>query len=429
MLKKISFAVFINIVSYTLSYAQISKLFEANSLMIESIMEDNFSPPVASRIQLYSLVAAREACAHLSSPSNSFQNRFKALKPFSYQGKRPVLKIETANAAALALVLTTRNYIYSDEKINEWINELRTSYKDSTEWNIVFNYATHISQWIIQWSQGDNYSYTRTLKRYELSDSLGAWRPTPPEYVNGLEPNWMFMRKVVFDSIEYINAGPLDAYSEEKTSSFFQNALAVYTSSKILTENQIYIAEYWDDNPLTTISKGHAMYTIKKPTPGGHWLKIAAQLCREKNIDVHHTSEVLALTSIAIYEGFIHCWNTKYQTNSIRPETYIQRTIDPTWKPRIETPPFPEYTSGHSVISAAAATVLTHYLGENCSFTDSSQLVLNLGIRKFSSLQAAAEEASISRFYGGIHYMPSLVQGMKQGQKLGQEILYRLGIK
>lgn len=135
------------------------------------------------------------------------------------------------------------------------------------------------------------------------------------------------------------------------------------------------------------------------------------------------TAEAYALVSIGLFDGFISCWDEKYRRNLIRPETYINQNIDPNWEPTLQTPPFPEHSSGHSVISAASSVILTKLFGDNFAFADSTEVPYNLPVRSFKSFNEAANEASISRYYGGIHYMNALTYGLAQGTKVGEHVL------
>ncbi len=168
--------------------------------------------------------------------------------------------------------------------------------------------------------------------------------------------------------------------------------------------------------------KGHIMYAEKKITPGGHWMGIAGIAAKTKGLDWKATAETFAITSLALYEGFLSCWDEKYRSVLIRPETYINEYIDKDWLPLLQTPPFPEYTSGHSVVSSAASVVLTQLLGDDLHFVDSTEVVFGLPIREFNSFDEAAQEAAISRFYGGIHYMPAIENGVWQGEQVGRLI-------
>lgn len=125
-------------------------------------------------------------------------------------------------------------------------------------------------------------------------------------------------------------------------------------------------------------------------------------------------------------DAFISCWDEKYRSNLIRPETLINQHIDESWSPLLQTPPFPEYTSGHSVVSGAASEVLTNIFGENFSFDDSTEIPYGLPARSFSSFRNAAKEAAISRVYGGIHYNSAVVEGLTQGKKIGDLVIEKL---
>ena len=186
------------------------------------------------------------------------------------------------------------------------------------------------------------------------------------------------------------------------------------------------MARFWDDNALVTKHKGHAMFADKKMTPGGHWINIAAMMCVQKDLDLVKTTETLALTSLAIYDSFLSCWEAKYATQRVRPQTVIQNTVDEKWVSFLQTPPFPEYTSGHSTISAAAAEILTANIGDNVAYEDTTEVRFGLFKRKFKSFRQAAQESSISRVYGGIHFSDATTAGSLQGQKIGKYLLKKI---
>ena len=129
---------------------------------------------------------------------------------------------------------------------------------------------------------------------------------------------------------------------------------------------------------------------------------------------------------MGLMDAFICCWDEKFRSNRIRPETAIRNYIDPHWEPFLQTPPFPEYLSGHSTISAASATILTYYFGENFQYTDSVEVKYGLAPRSFTSFWQAAKEAAISRFYGGIHFMDAIDNGIIQGKKAGENVLKKI---
>lgn len=400
---------------------------DANITLVHSIMEDNFSPPVASRIHLYANAAAYEiySLKNKKIKSLSIISHLPPITP-------PIKKIDYDIAACASLVFTGMNYIYTEDKMNlflektkkEWLKTHSTSTIESS-----VQYGRDVSKFIIEWSKGDNYGYTRTLQRYVLNDSLGAWQPTPAEYKDGLEPNWPLMRQVILPKDSFFQFNSYLAYSEDKNSMYYKNMDTIHKKAKTLTSLEREIAFYWDDNPMTTINKGHTMYVEKKPTPIGHWLKITAQASKFKKMTNEQTSRLFTMVSIAAYDAFINCWYVKYQLNTIRPETYIQRNIDPEFKPIIETPPFPEYPSGHSTVSSSVSVILDKMCPIQNSFTDSSQIMLGMKARSFKSFVNAAREASISRFYGGIHILPALREGERLGAVIGNTTLNKFGIK
>lgn len=155
------------------------------------------------------------------------------------------------------------------------------------------------------------------------------------------------------------------------------------------------------------------------PTPPGHWISIALQIFERDNIGLEKSVDVLARLGIAMADAFIGCWHTKYQYDLLRPVTYIRRTIDAKWESLMTTPPFPEYPSGHSAQSGAAATVLTKLFGENFAFEDATHQKDGLAPRAFPSFWAAASEAGISRLYGGIHFRAAIERGLEQGRCIG----------
>jgi hypothetical protein len=138
------------------------------------------------------------------------------------------------------------------------------------------------------------------------------------------------------------------------------------------------------------------------------------------------SAEAYARTAIALADGFISSWDEKYRSSVVRPETVINAHLDEGWTPLLQTPPFPEYTSGHSVISTAAAAVLTDQFGGGFAFTDSTELEYGLPARTFSSFEQAAAEAAMSRLYAGIHYRMAIEEGVIEGRKVGDLVVQRV---
>jgi hypothetical protein len=157
-------------------------------------------------------------------------------------------------------------------------------------------------------------------------------------------------------------------------------------------------------------------------------MHIATQAMEDLDANLATKEAIITVVSIALNDAFISCWDQKYKSNLTRPETFINTYIDPDWNPVLQTPAFPEHTSGHSVASAAAATVLTELVSSHYSFIDSTEVPYGLPRRSYDSFMQAAEEAAISRLYGGIHYRPAIVKGLRQGKAVGRYILENIKI-
>lgn len=401
-------------------------LYRCNEKLVEIIMEDLFTPPVASRVQVYPNIAAFEVLCYKDKNLRSLAGQLTGLTRIS----APTNNVDLSLSAMVAFNTVARRMIYSEYMIDAFqakeIDAWMILNNDTTVRNNSIEYGRKAADEIITWLRKDNYDYTRTLSRYVVVDSAGAWQPTMPDYANAVEPNWPLMRSLVFDSSTMIRAAPPLPYSEKNTSAFYKSAMQVYNQSKKTTATHKLIASYWDCNPNITKSAGHFTYFVHKISPGGHWTRIAGQAVKNRGIDESLSARVYTLVTLALYEGFLSCWTDKYRINMVRPETYINKLIGPKWRPFIETPPFPEYPSGHSVISSSSATILTALIKQPYSFTDSSEMYIDLPARKFQSFRQASEEASISRFYGGIHFMEALNNGLDQGRKIGEYILQKL---
>jgi hypothetical protein len=244
--------------------------------------------------------------------------------------------------------------------------------------------------------------------------------------MDAVEPNWGRLRPFVMDSAGQFKPLPPFPFDTARNSAFFQQAKEVYDTRQTLTQEQREITAFWDCNPYVMHVQGHAMFATKKITPGGHWMSIVMIAARESGADVMKSAEAYARTSIVLADGFISSWDEKFRSNVIRPETVINAYIDEQWEPMLQTPPFPEYTSGHSVISTAAAVVLSEEFGTTFRFRDTSEVAYGLPVRTFGSFEQAAAEAAISRLYGGIHYRRSIEQGVIQGRNVGGLVLQRL---
>jgi hypothetical protein len=402
-------------------------LHRAQRAITGVIVHDIFSPPVSSRIYLYSSLAAYEA-----STVDNKMNSFHRLRNDFQPPDRSLHKknINRDFSAVYALLLTASKFVFSDSMLLDSMTVITKAFKHikPDEYAASVAWATAVSSSVVRWSQSDQYAETRKMRRYSLIKNGSAWIPTPPGYFQAVEPHWGKIRTVALDSLHHFRPRQAIPFSTDKASAFFQQANEVYTTVKQLTRQDSVVALFWDCNPFHLTVQGHVNFATKKLSPGGHWMSIVGIVSQNANAGFSQSVKAYFFTSIALFDAFISCWDEKYRSNTIRPESYINAHIDETWRPLLQTPPFPEYTSGHSVISASAAVVLTSLFGSHFQFVDNTEIPYGLPSRPFSSFWEAAKEAGISRFYGGIHYKSAIDQGLIQGEKIGKKVVQQMAV-
>lgn len=392
------------------------------------IVHDIFSPPVASRIYTYMSVAAYEAAIHDDPRFVTYAGQLHGLGPVPEPEKGLVYCFPLASVQATLKI--GRTLVFSEDKMDKFYNGIMQEFKDTGIPDDVFErsitYGNLVADHILAWSTKDNYKQTRSFPKYTIQDDAETWKPTPPAYMDAVEPHWNKIRTFVLDSAGQFKPVPPTVFSTDKKGQFYKEAFEVYDIGKELSKEQREIASFWDCNPFVMNVKGHVMFATKKISPGGHWMNITNVACHKVNADFTTTAEAYSRVAISLVEGFISCWDEKYRSKVVRPETYINQYIDKDWMPLLQTPPFPEYTSGHSVISSAASVILTKLFGDNFAFVDSTEVEFGLAVRSFPSFKVAAEEAAISRMYGGIHYRPAFENGLVEGTAVGQFINQRV---
>ena len=392
------------------------------------IVHDIFSPPVAARIYTYMSVAGYEAAIHLDKKYQTLAGQLTGLEPIPQpeEGVEYCFQL----AAVQAMLKVGRTLVFSEDKMDVFYAKIMEEFKDTGIPDEVFDrsiaYGTVVADHVIAWSGKDNYKQSRSFPKYSILEDPSTWKPTPPAYMDAIEPHWNKIRTFVIDSAAQFTPPPPTPFSKEKDTQFYNEALEVRDIGVNLTEDQRAIASFWDCNPFVMNVKGHVMFATKKISPGGHWMNITNVACVKDKADFVRSAEAYVRVSFALFDGFVSCWDEKYRSRLIRPETYINQYIDEDWVPLLQTPPFPEYTSGHSVISGSAAVTLTDLFGENFSFVDSTEVEFGLSVRNFKSFEQACDEAGISRVYGGIHYRPAFENGLKEGKDLGKFIVSKI---
>ena len=403
-------------------------LHAAVAQLTDVIVYDIFSPPQASRVYAYASVAAYEALRHDNPAYRTLAGQLNGLAPVpapqaDSQYHLPLASVHAFMTVGKALTFSQQRMDSLRSAMDE---RIRRTGIPAPVYQRSIAYGDLVAQHILAWAAEDSYFQTRGMPKYTVTADAGRWRPTPPAYMDAVEPNWAKVRPFVLDSASQYRPAPPFPFDTAQGSAFFHEASEVYEVSKHLTDEQRQIVAFWDDNPYVMHVQGHAMFATKKMTPGGHWMSIAATAARTARADLMQSAEAYARTAIALADGFLSCWDEKFHSNVVRPETFINAYLDESWQPLLQTPPFPEYTSGHSVISTAAATVLTDLFGSDFAFADSTETRYGLPVRSFSSFEQAAAEARISRLYGGIHYRRAVEEGGVQGRRVGEHVVRRL---
>ncbi|WP_420152883.1 vanadium-dependent haloperoxidase [Siphonobacter sp.] len=398
-------------------------VFAVTMVMIHDVV----NPPAAARFYSYCLLGAQEFVSRndskIPSPTRLARD-FKKPDLSSVQSYDYVMAATYCILETGRLILPSGYMLEEDQKklVEKWLTEGQPQ----PAIDAAIAAAQVMAKHVLAYALTDRYNQLSTRLRYRPAKGEGYWYPTPPGYIEAIEPHWKTIRPFLIDSCsQFVPQRPV-TFSRDSSSNFYKLAYEVYQEGKTLSSEHRFIASYWDCNPFAINTSGHMMIGFKKISPGGHWMNITSIATTQAKLSFNRSVFVLALTAMTLHDAFISCWDEKYRSNRIRPETYIQQQIDKTWQPLLQTPPFPEYTSGHSVISTAVSEVLTYLLGDRFAFTDTTEVIFDLPTRSFQSFRQAAKEAAISRLYGGIHYRDAIEQGQEQGKAIGLFVIAKV---
>lgn len=401
---------------------------EYNSKLTGVIISDIFTPAVISRIFAYTNIAAYEALKPQYKDYQSYAGKLRDLQPLPkpVDGKQycfPVSSVIAFTTVAQKLVFNSDAVVDVEKGLLKKLDSLGMD-KDLLDSSVSF--GRQVGNHIVRWTQKDGYLERNSFPAYIVTKEPGRYQPTPPNYIDAIETNWKTLRPFVLDSASQFRPPPPLKFDTTVGSAFYKEAYEVYDVCKNPHQGDSATAWYWDDNPNTSITNGHITYFQQKNSPPGHWIRIACAIAQKEKFDPMKTASLVSKTAIAMADAFISVWEAKFVYNYIRPETFINRYIDKDWMPLIQTPAFPEYPSAHSAASASAATVLTKMVGSNYNFIDSTEVDYGRPTRKFSSFFEAADQAAISRMYGGIHFHTAIEAGKQEGKSIGNLILSKL---
>jgi len=378
------------------------------------IRQERLTPPNAARIYAYFGVAAYEAVVAGSPHLRSLGRQLNDLPALPTLGDSRRYDRPTAANAAMGRIVPM--LFPGNEVARTQFAELEADFHGERAATVgdaraIDRSALHgrqVGDVIVAWIRHDGWQDIQGLA-YAPPIGPGLWQSTPPNFGTAIEPHWERVRPFVLDPVDRCAPEPPVPYSTDPTSEFYAQAKATYDTVATNTPWHLETALFWRDNPDGTTG-----------LPSGHWALIALTLIRDLGYELTEAAELMAVHGIAVADGFTSCWTEKYRTNLLRPVTYVRNTFDPNWVTPVNTPQFPEYTSGHSVGSGAAATVLTAMAG-TVGFTDNTNPAHPA--RSYRSVWDAANEAAISRQYGGIHYPMGISAGIDQGVCVAREVL------
>jgi len=406
-----------------------SLVHEWNRAIIEVIMEDGFGPPIAARIHAYTNLAGYQAGYHAEA---GYQSLVGQLQGFEHCPEPDPQQTYDWRVAIVAAFQTASQKLVYRIGITDSLATRQFADLSATVPADVFqrskDYGVSVGKAINAYAKSDGYARTQGLPDWEWPRCDSCWVPTPPNFAKPLSPYCGMVRTIVLSSANQFRVPPSVLFDTARGSAFYAAAMEVLELSKSLSKEQRHIAEFWNDNPVVTSYHGHFIYNSRQISPGGHWMNIAMQTMVADNTPMVRSLEVYSSVAFALFDGFTACWAEKFRSTLIRPVTYINLYIDPTWEPMLQTPPFPEHASGHSTITAAAAEVLTHHFGDR-PFVDSTEHIFGFGVRSFTSYRQAALEASVSRLYGGIHYRRGCDAGNEHGANIGQYVVSMLNFR
>ena len=376
-----------------------------------------YSPPVASRAFAYLGVTAYEALASGDTTLTSLSGQLNGLTavPPRENGAYDEAVVLQAALSSAARELFGNTGPTGQRALKRMTEKLSAEVSAGLAPDLVARsqaYGQGVTAHILAWSKGDGGADVENMGfplEFALGNRKDSWIPTSliNQQQKPLLPKWGENRPFAMETGNGCPLPPPPTYSEDKGSDFHKEAVEVYAAVNEVTDEQRAIARFWSDDPMLS------------PTPPGHWIVIGLKILDERQASAAEHADLVARLGVTLADAFIGCWHSKFEYDLLRPVTYIKRVIDPKWEPILITPPFPEYPSGHSTQSGAAATVLTAFFGENYAFTDNTHEKDKLPSRSFGSFWEAAEEAGVSRLYGGIHFRAAIDRGLDQGRCIG----------
>ncbi len=374
-----------------------------NSAALNAIRADKTTPPQASRNLAILHAAIYDAVNGIT----------RTHEPYFTGGHVPASASRQAAAAAAGHAVLLALYPNHQTNFAALYSTELAALRNGPQKRMGITWGLRVARVILASRANDG---STNIVPYAPGTNPGDWVPTPPAFAPALLPQWGKVRPFAMDSTaSFLPPAPPALTSTQWAFDLNLTQMLGAKTNSLRTADQTEIALFWADGGGTA-------------TPPGHWNVIAQEIAAARGNTLEQNARLFALLNISLADAAIVCWDCKYIYNRWRPITAIHEadldgnpdtTPDLNWAPLIVTPPFPEYTSGHSTFSAAAATVLAGFFGsDNIHFTTGSDALPGVK-RTFASFSAAAQEAGISRIYGGIHFMTSNENALACGERLG----------
>lgn len=392
------------------------------------VLQENLTPPAAARTYAYAAIAMHEAVVAGMPAARSLAGSLTGLDRLPPAGQVHQVDWPTALTTAVAAVLrevlpfagaSTRATLDAAERRE--LAGRRVAGVGAGAFAVSVAHGRTVARHLVRWTRTDGHAGTVGRAYEPGAPGPDQWVSTPPNFRPAIEPHWSEVRPMALTSAWEVEPAPPLPFSTLPGSAFHTEAMTTFSQKAANTAEQEAIARFWTDNPGSFTPP----FGTATGLPSGHWMQIAAQGLEVQGARLDLAVETLALTGIALHDAFLNCWAWKYHYRLLRPVTYINRHIDASWSSLVNSPQFPEHTSGHSVASPAAAAVLTRQLG-TFGFTDRSANAEHHAPRTFTSFHHAAQEAAQSRLYGGIHFPHAISAGLVQGRQIGELVLNRV---
>ncbi|MCC3423727.1 MAG: phosphatase PAP2 family protein [Microcoleus sp. PH2017_01_SCD_O_A] len=379
---------------------------ESNGMMLDAIRTAGTPPPVASRNMAMVHAAIYDAV-------NSITKKYS---PYRVNIDAPAGASEEAAAAAATYRTLLSLYPAQSIKFDAAYASSLAKIPDGKSKQDGIAIGEQVAEKIISWRSTDG---ANKVVPYTPKTDAGNWQPTPPALAASLLPQWPDVTPFAMTSgSQFRPSGPPALDSAKYAEELNETKEIGKIDSLTRTPDQTAIAKFWANGGGTF-------------TPPGHWNQIASEASALSGTSLEDSARLFALLNIAQADAAINSWDAKYKYDFWRPVTAIRQadtdnnpntTADPLWTPLLITPPFPEYTSGHSTFSGAAEPVLNSVFGSDFGFADKGDKSVN-SLRTFDNFAQAADESGMSRIYGGIHFMSANVDGLSAGRNVGNYVV------